>query len=182
MARKDARNEPADEVVAGALDVLGNKELPDEIDDDVVDGQLLDAEDDGAPVPDDLTFTTREKDDTAPDAGDVLEIKLDGVSLWARKPSKGAWSLILGSVSRAANQADKTQAILEFVFASFDQSGQILLKNRMFDPEDKFDIDDLSDIVSKLIGKWAPQQSRRERRAALMSERRNGNHGPVRSR
>lgn len=167
MAKRD-REEPAEDVVSDALRVL-KSDLPEETA-EVFDGDLVDDVDAGErDIPDDLTFTTKRKTDEDDAEGDVLEIKLDDAVLYARKPSKGAWSLVLGAVSRSANQADKTQAMLEFVFCSFDQPGQILLKSRMLDPEDEFDIDDLSRIVTRLIEKWAPAQSRADRRAALRS-------------
>lgn len=119
------------------------------------------------PIPDELTFTTETKEPDAASASDVLELKLDEDVLYARKPSKGAWSLIIGAVSRSANEADKTQALLEFVYASFDQASLVLLKNRMFDPADSFDVDDLARMVDALIRKWAGPSSRKERRKAM---------------
>ncbi len=168
MAKKPHDDEPAEELVVDALAVL-RTDLPDE-DAEPLDGDVLERDDTPetvADIPSELKFTTKRKDADADRDSDVLEIDLDGDVLYARKPSKGAWSMVLGAVSRSANQADKTQAILEFVFASFDQPGQILIKNRMFDAHDDFDIDDLSEIVSRLIAKWAPAQSRADRRQAL---------------
>lgn len=166
MAKRD-REEPAEDVVSDALRVL-NSDLPEEPA-AVLDGDLVDDVAGERDIPEDLTFTTKRKTAEDDTDSDVLDIKLDEAVLYARKPSKGAWSLVLGAVSRSANQADKTQAMLEFVFCSFDQPSQILLKSRMLDPEDEFDIDDLSRIVSRLIEKWAPAQSRADRRAALRS-------------
>lgn len=174
MAKRNRdTDEPAEDLVADALAVLGT-DLPDVAEDpaeDALDGDLLDTEDYDATereIPADLTFTTKKKTPDA-GAGEILEMKLDDQVIYARKPSKGAWSLVLGAVSRSANQADKTQALLEFTFAALDQPSQILVKSRMFDAHDDFDIDDLSAIVSKMIEKWAPAQSRAERRHALGS-------------
>lgn len=119
------------------------------------------------PIPDELTFTTEAKTPDSVSSSDVLELRLDEDVLYARKPSKGAWSLIIGAVSRSANEADKTQALLEFVYASFDQASLVLIKNRMFDPNDSFDVDDLARMVDALVRKWAPSSSRAERRKAM---------------
>lgn len=177
MAKTNNRD---DDVVTSALEVLGGDDLP-EVHDAETDTPLVDG--DGDRIPDNLIFTTADDDDDDDelDDDDVREVKLDGISLWATKPSKGAWSMVLGAVSQAATQADKTQAVLSFVYASFDPPSQILIKERMMNPRDKFDIGLLSKIVSQLIEYWAPQQSRAQRRASLRHGKNGGRRAGARS-
>lgn len=175
MAKRN-RDETPDDVINGALDVL-SKDLPEHAeDDDALDGDLVD---DDQPetkrkVPADLVFTTSDDDDEDQPEVEVEEIKLDGVTLYAAKPSGGAWTLILSTVSRSANQADKAYALLSFVMAAFDEPSQMWIQNRLYDSSDKFDVDKLADIVNALIMKWAPEQTRQQRRDALIKARRNG--------
>jgi hypothetical protein len=39
------------------------------------------------------------------------------------------------------------------------------VQTRLLAPEDEFDVDVLAQVVNTLIGKWAPKQSRAQRRA-----------------
>ena len=188
MPKRD-RDQTPDDVVNGALDVL-SKDLPDtaDPDDDALDGDLVDDDQPGTgrAVPQELVFTTSSSDDGDEDQPEVEveveELKLDGVTLYAAKPTGGAWTLVLSTVSRAATQADKAHALLNFVFSAFDEASQMWIQNRLYDPSDKFDVDTLADIVNALIERWAPEQTRQQRRDALIKARRNGGGaGPRRS-
>ena len=83
----------------------------------------------------------------------------------AHKPSSGAWTLILSGMSSGATPANRTEAILEFIVRTVDVPSWMLLKSRMMDDEDPFDVENLAEIVGTLIRKWAPS-NREQRRAA----------------
>lgn len=166
------------DLVDAALAKL-SRDLPEtaplELEDEPVDGEILDAEDGhhadtGEDIPDELVFKTKPKsktsDATGGDEKDFLEIKLDGEILLAMRPSSGAFTLLLSAVSHASTQADRTQALMNFVYSSFDAPALMLINQRLMSPADDFDIDIIGDIVGKLIKKWAPAYTRQERRAA----------------
>jgi hypothetical protein len=174
MAKKDTGG-TGDEFVDAALSKLTGP-LP--ADEQPVDAELIDAEDDRdlAAIPDDLVFRTKPKSDAKDtdddDEKNFLEIDLDGEILLAMRPSKGAWTILLAAMSRAANQDDRTHAIMNMVYSSFDAPSQMLISNRLMAPGDDFDIDVIADIVGTLIRKWAPAYSRKERRAAARANAR----------
>ena len=174
MAKKDTGG-TGDEIVEAALAKL-KRPLTDTEPEAPLDGELLDAEDDRdiGDIPADLVFRTKPKDadDEADDDRDFLEIDLDGEILLAMRPSKGAWTILLAAVSRAATQDDRTHAIMNFVYSSFDAPANMLISKRLMSPTDNFDIDVIGDIVGKLITKWAPEYSRKERRAAARANAR----------
>lgn len=179
MAKRTRRDDVPEDVVSGALDVLG-KDLPDTAeDDDAVDGQLVDDDDydDDVSVPEALVFRTRPREESADevDEDDVLAIDLDGQKLYAMKPAPAAWTLVLSAVSQSATQADKAHALMQFVHACFDEAGRMVINHRMLDASDDFDINLLSDIINQLIMKWAPEQTEAQRRQALLDSRRRGN-------
>lgn len=123
-------------------------------------------------IPDDLVFTTPERteeerqkaDDETDDS--VIELTIDGQMIVAFKPSKGAWTVIMAALSNAATVSDRTNAILQFVYASLDPASQMYVQSRLLATGDDFDIDVLANIVNALIKKWAPKQSRAQRRAS----------------
>ena len=144
----------------------------------VLEGDLLEDSDDDlrdeneSQIPDDLVFHTtektdeeREKADAAADAS-VLELVVDDQVLIAHKPSKGAWTVIMAALSNAATSADRTNAILQFVYASLDPASHMYVQTRLLAKDDDFDVDVLANIVNALIKKWAPAQSRAQRRAS----------------
>lgn len=151
----------ADDVVDGVLEVL-SAALPEE--------PATDADD--SPIDPDLIFTTKPKpaaDDDKVD--DILEFEVDGVVMMARKPAKGAWTLIMSGLSKSASDADRTHGVLQFINSSLDGPSAMILQSRMLDRDDDFDLDQLADIVSKLVVKWSPRQSRMQRRAAMRNRR-----------
>lgn len=122
-------------------------------------------------IPDELVFVTPERTQDDRDKSDreadesYLEFTIDGQMLVAHKPSKGAWTVIMAALSNSATAADRTNAILQFVYASLDSASQMYVQTRILAPEDEFDVDVLAQVVNTLITKWAPKQSRAQRRA-----------------
>lgn len=194
MPKKDRETQAEQDLANSALaklaaDLPESKDEP--ADDDVdpyddgepgLDGEFVDEDqdDDGDDIPDELVFTTSDKEDDDEDDRDrFLKMRLDEDILFAQRPSKGAWTLLLGSVSRSADQSDRTQAILDVVFSVFDEQSQYIIKSRLLNPSDKFDADDLATIMETLIRKWAPNPSAAERMMAMRNgagagNRRNG--------
>lgn len=182
MAKKDRETQAEQDLANSALESL-RADLPedknagpvDDYDDDPgLEGELLDddqaddADDAGEEIPDELVFTTSDKpDDDADDRDRFLKMRLDDDVLYAQRPSKGAWTLLLGSVSRSADQSDRTQAMLDVVFSVFDEQSQYIIKQRLLNPGDRFDADDLAKIMETLIRKWAPNPSAAERMRAM---------------
>ena len=95
---------------------------------------------DGVEVPEDLQFSTSEKDTPERKPEDTLQFSVDGVPITAHKPSSGAWTLILSGMSSGATPANRTEAILEFIVRTVDVPSWMLLKSRMMDHEDPFDV------------------------------------------
>jgi hypothetical protein len=146
----------------------------------VLEGKIADSEvavldDDELPIPEELIFNTPEpteeelaaKEKEDPDA--VVEFQVDGTILVAYRPDSGAWTLILAALSKAANISDRTNAIMNFVYASLDEASQQYVTSRLMDRDDRFDIEVLAKVMNGLIKKWAPAQSRAQRRSAARS-------------
>jgi hypothetical protein len=98
-----------------------------------------------------------------------VEFQVDGTILVAYRPDSGAWTLILAALSKAANISDRTNAIMNFVYASLDEASQQYVTSRLMDRDDRFDIEVLAKVMNGLIKKWAPAQSRAQRRSAARS-------------
>jgi hypothetical protein len=113
------------------------------------------------PTEEELAARARER----PEA-DVVSFTIDGQELVATRPSDGAWTLILSAYSNAADLADRTQAIMQFVYASLDEMSRFYVSKRLMDNNDEFGVNVLADVVTALIEQWAPKQNRAARRAA----------------
>lgn len=158
-----SHDEPTPEAINAAMEIL-RKDLPatrEEPADEV------DAETEEVPIPEELTFSTAGRTPDPDADGDVLELVLDGTTLYAKKPKGGAWTMLIGAMSNSATDADRTQAMLQFVNSAFDRPSQLLLTNRLLDSEDPLEIDVITTIIEALLKKWSPEQSRAERRKAL---------------
>jgi hypothetical protein len=159
-----AKEAAVDEVTAKALAVLDG-DLPEGPDDE-----------DETAIPEALVFSTgdaftdEELEDLTPEE-EVQEFEVDGMILVATKPEQGAFTLILGALSNAATIADRTNAILQFVQSSLDEPSRMYVMNRLLAKHDKFDVELLAKIVNQLLVKWAPKQSRAQRRASARRRR-----------
>lgn len=133
------------------------------------DGETLDRgdlDDEGSEIPEELKFTTGVKEKKEPSADDVMEFEIDGHPCYARKPSDGAWTLILAAFSNASTTADRTNAIMQFMYATLDEASHMYVQNRLLENSDDFDVDVLAKVAAALLKKWAPKPNRADRRAA----------------
>lgn len=152
---------PTDKDVSAALDIL---ETPDDILDELA---LVDDKDN--PIPDELQFTTTPSTDKPKVEGTILAV--DGHELIAFQPKPAAWNLLLGSMSRSANAADKSYAMWDIIRNVFDDTSMMYIQDRLMAPGDNFDDEILANIVVALIEKWTPDLNRAQRRAAAQRRR-----------
>lgn len=148
---------PPVEDVDAALDVLAKS--PEELETEVVD-------EDDQPIPDDLQFSTADREPVALTDADFLEFAVDGQALTAIRPDAAMWTILLASLSNAATVADRSQAIMAFVDHTLDDESKMYVRHRLSDRKDAFDTELLAKIIDSLITYWAPKPNRAERRRA----------------
>ncbi|MFE5789540.1 hypothetical protein [Rhodococcus erythropolis] len=155
---------PTDADVSAALDVI---ETPDsELD------ELAVVDDADNPIPTELQFsTTRPAAEAAKPKTEATLLTVDGYELVAFQPKPAAWNLLLGSMSRSANAADKSFAMWDIVRNTFDEASMMYIQDRLMAPDDEFDDEILSNIIVALIKQWTPNLNRAQRRAAAQQRR-----------
>ena len=140
-----------------ALAALGLKAPPDADDDTLIDGEIV-TDDQGQPIPDELTFTTPEPDEDEPEP-ESAAFRLDGKVYYAYKPSDGQWTMLLSSLDPHATVGQRANAVLSFIQACVDEPTWMLLHHRLTDRADKFDVNVLADVVTALINRWGKDKA-----------------------
>lgn len=158
-----ATGEPTEAEVAAALDVL------DKTDAELDEPTLVDDEEN--PIPESLQFSTAGKEPKEPTDDEMKVISIDGHELFAFKPERAAWGLLLGALSNSANSADRSYAVMELVNSSFDEPSLLYIHSRLRARGDAFDQELLEKIVLALIEEWAPKMNRAARREQARARR-----------
>ncbi|MDI9898446.1 hypothetical protein QM716_01110 [Rhodococcus sp. IEGM 1409] len=159
-----ADGNPTTKEVEKVLDII---ETPDEILD-----TPKTVDDEGAPIPAELQFSTEDLPDLPEDDGHVEYLTVDGFELRARKPDPSAWNLVIGMMSDDATAADKARSLQTFINHIFDEPSRMYINRRLFTRGDKFDQDFLERIVVTIIERFTPETNREQRRARARATKR----------
>lgn len=128
----------------------------------------------GPAIPDELTFTTATKEQPPEKADDDRRIpfKVDGEVYYARRPRKLAevMTMVSRAAARRASLPDQMWAVLDFLDKVIEPESARLLMDRYDDDDDPFGVEDLLQIMERLVtrlaqdgttGRPAPARARR---------------------
>lgn len=101
-------------------------------------------------------FTTAAKDphDNVA-AGDDQEIEVDGRTVKFYAPTSGQLGVAMATAAGYGTNMDRGAASINFFFSLMDEEDQNHFKGRLFDRNDPFDIDEISEITTFLMEDWS---------------------------
>jgi hypothetical protein len=93
-------------------------------------------------------------DGETPEQAGLVPVTIDGVLYHARRP-KDAIAAQLGPVlSRRTPPLVKMQLVLDFLEDCLLEPGRTVLRNRLLDPADDFDVSDAVTVLSGIANFW----------------------------
>lgn len=96
----------------------------------------------------------KEKQDKA-EGVDGIKFKVDGRVMLARQPLPSQVAYLMGITSRQRSEQDQMGGMMNFVDSILGDDDSQHLLNKLLDPEDDFDTDDMMAIVRFLLEEWS---------------------------
>jgi hypothetical protein len=90
----------------------------------------------------------------------VVEFDLDGTLLTARRP-KTATFLALAEFSDGGNGWDQMHAVRTFMEESLEPESRTHVQDRLADPDDEFDLEDIVPIVNWMVTEFSTRPTSR---------------------
>lgn len=102
-----------------------------------------------------LSFTTATREaDPELDGNRTLRFLLDGEELTAVRPKDSAFMFLAIASARTASLSDKINAVATFLDVALDERSSRRVHDRMMDPEDALELEDLIPILETIISRW----------------------------
>ncbi|MBA9005916.1 hypothetical protein [Thermomonospora cellulosilytica] len=132
---------------------------PDALEDDALTAPADDLQDDDLelpPVPEELVFTTSAKDRPAADEGDrELPFEIDGERYVAHRPADSSFALVMSAGARTMSAPNRMAAITRFLDSTLSPESRDRLLDRLEDPDDPFELEDLTRVLVALVKRWS---------------------------
>jgi hypothetical protein len=124
-------------------------------------------------------FTTSAKAAIEPDSIDQpITFKVDDVEVRAYEPSPGQMAMMYSALSDLSTDNQRVAGIVDFFLGLLDGDSRRVLAQRLMDREDPFELDELTEIMTWLIGEWSARPTRPSS-ASTPSPRRTGRKSTV---
>jgi hypothetical protein len=105
-----------------------------------------------------LEFTTAPKpkpaDGESPEQAGLVPVTIDGQPYWARRPKDAVIAQLGPVMSRRTNALTKMQLTLDFLEDCLLEPGRTLLRDRLLNEDDDFDVDDAVQVLRKIAEFW----------------------------
>ncbi|TFG40365.1 MAG: hypothetical protein E4H44_00220 [Candidatus Aminicenantes bacterium] len=90
-----------------------------------------------------------------------ITFDIDGEEVTAYPPTSGQMAMMIADQSEHRDVADSVAGIIDFCDGILDDKGKALLRRRLLDRDDPFDMSNIQDILEYLIEEWSnhPTQS-----------------------
>jgi hypothetical protein len=105
-----------------------------------------------------LEFTTtpkeRPEEGQTPEEAGFIPVKIDGVEYWARRPKDAVVAQLGPVMSRRTNNLVKMQLVLDFLEDCMVEPGRTLLRDRLLNEDDHFDVEDAVKVLRGIAEYW----------------------------
>lgn len=112
----------------------------------------------------DLVFTSTVKDRKGSQVGEELPFKVDGQVYTAIRPPESAFIFVTTAAARSTPTHEKMKSIIEFLGEALTEESGTRLRDRLLDPADDFEFDDLLPILQKIVRHWSKDNAPRSAR------------------
>lgn len=92
---------------------------------------------------------------------DPIDFELDGEPITAYPPTGGQLALVMASVGKHSQTVDRVAATIDFLDSILDEQGQTLIRERLMDRNDPFDLEQVENILDYLIKEWSARPTKR---------------------
>jgi hypothetical protein len=107
---------------------------------------------------DPLVFTTTSKprpaDGETPEQAGLVPVLIDGQQYWARRPKDAVIAQLGPVMSRRTSNVVKMQLTLDFLEDCLLEPGRTLLRDRLLNEDDDFDVEDAVQVLRKIAEFW----------------------------
>jgi hypothetical protein len=105
-----------------------------------------------------LEFTTtpkeRPEEGVTPEQAGMVPVTIDGERYWAKKPKDAVVAQLGPVMSRRTNSLTKVQLTLDFLEDCMVEPGRSLLRARLLDDDDDFDVEDAVKVLRGIAEYW----------------------------
>jgi uncharacterized protein YneF (UPF0154 family) len=89
-----------------------------------------------------------------------ITFKIDGHELTAHPPRDGQVAMMMAQMGRHSTNNDKVSGMIDFFVNLFDPADEQYLVNRLWDREDDFGIEQISDVMTWLMEEWSKRPTK----------------------
>lgn len=100
-----------------------------------------------------FTTAVAEAEETDLDEGKI-EFEVDGFACTAYRPTEGQFAILMASTGRHSSMDDMVAGIINFVDGMLDDTSSAHLMKRLMDRKDKFELENVQEIMEWLIEEW----------------------------
>lgn len=92
--------------------------------------------------------------------GEPLSIELDGREITFTPPTTGQWAVTMAGGTDTSSPSDMIATQINFFFGMLDTDDVNYFRHRLFDREDPFDVDNITEIIEYLIEEWSARPTK----------------------
>ena len=104
--------------------------------------------------------STGKRSTDAFDDAEPIEFTVDDSTWTAKVPTSGALALLYSAQAANRDTADAIAAMIDFLAGLLNDEDRGEYRERLFDPDDDFDFEVVTEIVTGLIEEWSDRPTR----------------------
>lgn len=87
-------------------------------------------------------------------------VKLEEKTVTFIPPTTGQWAVTLAGQGDTTEGSEKIASQINFFFSMLDEKDEVYFKQRLFNREDPFDIDNVAEIIDYLMEEWSARPTK----------------------